>query len=311
MSNELMSLGPDPDEIDPTDSVPRHDDPIDLRPDLSRIGIVEIEKGVCEDTYENRQLLRRNEFNWDAVYDNSGRPTGLIAARSIESSRERRLLSLVEKKPLLSEPNNTNSDFLTGVDLMADDAAYKLCPPWVVGATRAWIKEQEQGGPKSSKRAPLGLPARCRIVKPDGIRCQLWFSGRIKDDGLCRIHLKTIRRPGADVERARLKLIQGAPYAVDKLEQLMETAVSEPVALKAATEILDRAGVRGGTELDVGIDVTDSRPAHVIVAERLQRLAQGATMIAGALGDQHRVIDAEIVVTEDSESTDEKKDKTD
>jgi hypothetical protein len=49
----------------------------------------------------------------------------------------------------------------------------------------------------------------------------------------------------------------------------------------------------------------------VIVAERLQRLAEGATMIAGVLGDQHRVIDAEIVVTEDSESTDEEKDKKD
>lgn len=303
MSKEI-SLGPDPEEIDPTDSIPRHDDPLDLRPDLSRIGIVEIEKGVCEDTYENRQLLRRNEFNWDAVYDNSGRPTGLIAARSIESSRERRLLSLAEKKPLLSDPNNTNSDFVTGVDLLADDAAFKLCPPWVIGATRAYIKEQEQGGPKSDKRAPLGLPARCRIVKPDGLRCQLWHSGRLKDDGLCRIHLKTIRRPGADVERARLKLVQAAPYAVDKLEQLMETAVSEPVALKAATEILDRAGVRGGVELDVGIDVTDSRPAHVVVAERLQRLAEGATMIAGALGENHRVIDAEIV--EDS-TTEEKK----
>lgn len=307
MSNEI-SLGPDPEEIDPTDSIPRHDDPLDLRPDLSRIGIVEIEKGVCEDTYENRQLLRRNEFNWDAVYDNSGRPTGLIAARSIESSRERRLLSLAEKKPLLSDPNNNNSDFVTGVDLLADDAAYKLCPPWVIGATRAYIKEQEDGGPKSDKRAPLGLPARCRIVKPDGLRCQLWHSGRLKDDGLCRIHLKTIRRPGADVERARMKLIQAAPYAVDKLEQLMETAASEPVALKAATEILDRAGVRGGVELDVGIDVQDSRPAHVIVAERLQRLAEGATAIAGVLGQENKVIDAEIVedsTTDGEEVTDD------
>lgn len=294
MSNEI-SLGPDPEEIDPTDSIPRHDDPLDLRPDLSRIGIMEIEKGVCEDTFENRQLLRRNEFNWDAVYDNSGRPTGLIAARSIESSRERRLLSLVEKKPLLSDPNNTNSDFITGVDLLADDAAFKLCPPWVIGATRAYIKEQDNGGPKSDKRAPLGLPGRCRIVKPDSVRCQLWHSGRIKDDGLCRVHLKTIRRPGADVERARMKLVQAAPYAVDKLEQLMETAVSEPVALKAATEILDRAGVRGGVELDVGIDVQDSRPAHVIVAERLQRLADGAAAVAGALGQENQVIDAEIV----------------
>ena len=294
MSTEI-SLSPDPEEIDPTDSVPRHDDPIDLRPNLGAIGIVEIEKGVCEDTYENRQLLRRNEFNWDAVYDNSGRPTGLIAARSIESNRERRLMSLAEKRSLLSDPNDNNSDFITGTDLLVDDVAVGKVPPWVIGATRSWIKEQEHGGPKSDKRQPLALPQRCRTVKIDGLRCQLWSSGRIKDDGLCRIHLKTIRRPGADVERARAKLVQAAPYAVDKLEQLMESATSEPVALKAATEILDRAGVRGGMDIGMDVEVTDSRPAHVIVAERLQRLAEGAVMVAGNLGQQNNIIDAEVI----------------
>lgn len=303
MSTEI-SLGPDPEEIDPTDSIPRHDDPIDLRPNLSSIGIVEIEKGVCEDTYENRQLLRRNEFNWDAVYDNSGRPTGLIAARSIESNRERRLMSLAEKRVLLSDPNDNNSDYVTGSDLLVDDVAVNKVPPWVIGATRAWIKEQENGGPKSNKRQPLALPQRCRIIKVDGLRCQLWSSGRVKDDGLCRIHLKTIRRPGADVERARAKLVQAAPYAVDKLEQLMETATSEPVALKAATEILDRAGVRGGMDIGMDVEVTDSRPAHVIVAERLQRLAEGAFITASSLAANNHIIEAEIV--EDKENGESK-----
>ena len=53
----------------------------------------------------------------------------------------------------------------------------------------------------------------------------------------------------------------------------MESAESEPVKLKAATEILDRAGVRAG--FDINTDVTlDVRPAASIIAERLQRLAQ-------------------------------------
>jgi len=51
----------------------------------------------------------------------------------------------------------------------------------------------------------------------------------------------------------------------------METAVSEPVKLKAATEILDRAGVRGGMELNVDIKTTDRSPAEIL-AERLARL---------------------------------------
>jgi hypothetical protein len=123
----------------------------------------------------------------------------------------------------------------------------------------------------------------------------LWSSGRVKDDGLCRIHLKTQRKPGEDVERARRKLIQAAPYAVDVLEDMMENAESEPVKLKAATEILDRAGVRGGTELSVDVEVNDARAPHVIVAERLQRLAAGAANTAASLEAKNQIIDAEIV----------------
>jgi hypothetical protein len=55
----------------------------------------------------------------------------------------------------------------------------------------------------------------------------------------------------------------------------MESAQSEPVRLKASTEILDRAGVRGGVEIDVGVDVTVRNP-HEIIKERLARLAAGA-----------------------------------
>jgi hypothetical protein len=55
----------------------------------------------------------------------------------------------------------------------------------------------------------------------------------------------------------------------------MESAESEPVKLKAATEILDRAGIRAG--IDINTDVTlDVRPAASIIAERLSRLANNA-----------------------------------
>ena len=55
----------------------------------------------------------------------------------------------------------------------------------------------------------------------------------------------------------------------------MNSAESEPVKLKAATEILDRAGVRAG--FDIGGEVSiDVRPAASIIAERLQRLAINA-----------------------------------
>lgn len=280
------------------DFEPALDTPVDMRPDLSAIGLVEMERGIVEDTYENRQVLRGALMTWDPVYSQTGAPTGLIAARSQEQAKERRVLSLAEKKPLLVDPLSNNSDYLTGLDLLVDEAACRITPPWVIGATKAWQKEQAEGGPKSSKRAPAALPHRCRIVKNDGLRCMLWSSGRLKDDGLCRVHLKTQRKPGEDVERARRKLMQSAPYAVDVLEELMETAVSEPVKLKAAAEILDRAGVRGGVDIGVDVEVTDSRSPAQIVMERLTRLRQGAENTAQLLAGVTSIQDADVVEAE-------------
>lgn len=300
--SELEAIGFDDEETeDKSLSMPDIATAYDLRPDLSEIGIVEHERGVCHDTYENRSLLRRANFAYDTVYDQMGRPTGLIAARSQEQLRERRVISLTEKRPLLSDPTNNNSDFLTGVDLILEDSALKITPAWVVGATRSWIEEQKNGGPKSKKRQPAALPHRCRFVKTDGLRCMLWSSGRVKDDGLCNVHLGSIRRPGQDVERARAKIVQSAAYAVDVVEELMENAQSEPVRLKAATEILDRAGVRGGVELDVGIDV-NVRSSKDIVLERLERMASAARDTVIELPASTKIIDAEPIV-EDSTIT--------
>lgn len=278
------------------------DEPLDLRPDLTLIGIEEVDKGVCEDTFENRQTLRRAKLNWDPVYSTNGIPTGLIRARSQQSTIERRILSLAEKKPIMVDPNNRNSDYLTGLDLVAEEKTDYLVPPWVIGATRLWIKEQEDGGPRSQKRQPLALPHRCRQIKDDGIRCMLWSSGRVKDDGLCRIHLRSVKhKTSDDIERARNKLQQAAPYAVDMLEDLMENAESEPVKLKAATEILDRAGVRGGIEIDSTVNV-DVRPAASIISERLNRLAAGAIETAAQIAStgvrveaDKDILDAEVV----------------
>ena len=259
-------------------TTPLVDVPFDRRPNLEELGILELERGICEDTFENRGVLRRAMLKWSPVFDDeTGAATNLIIARSIEQDKERALISINNKKSLLSDPGNINSDFVTGLDLLLDDDALKISPPWVVGATRAWLKEQEEGGPKTDKRAPLGLPGRCRMIKTDATRCQLWNSGRIKDDGLCRIHLGSTRRTANNVEVARQKISQASSYAVDVLEDLMETAISEPVKLKAATEILDRAGVRGGMELNIDIKNTDRSPAEVL-AERLARLEAVASL---------------------------------
>lgn len=277
------------------------DEPLDLRADLAALGIEEVDKGVCEDNYTNRAILRRARLGWDPVYSTNGIPTGLIRARSKETTMERRLLSLAEKRPLLVDPESNNSDYLTGLDLIAEEASDYLVPPWVVHSTRLFLKEQETGV-LNPKRQPLAQPHRCRQIKDDGIRCMLWSSGRPKDDGLCRIHLRSVKhKTSDDIERARQKLVQAAPYAVDMLEDLMENAESEPVKLKAATEILDRAGVRGGIEIDSTVNL-DVRPAASVIAERIQRLAQGALEANARLAQAGiDIVDAEVVIEEKPE----------
>jgi hypothetical protein len=121
------------------------DETLDLRPDLSLIGLEEVEKGVCEDNYQNRAILRKAKLSWDPVYSDNGVPTGLIRARSKETTIERRIQSLAEKRPIMVVPTDHNSDFLTGLDLLAEEATDYLVPPWVMHSTRLYLKEQEEG----------------------------------------------------------------------------------------------------------------------------------------------------------------------
>jgi hypothetical protein len=274
------------------------DTPTNLRPDLSVYGIEETDKGICQDTFENRSALRRARLNWIPVYAVNGVPTGLIQALSQEMQSKQRLLSLEEKAPILADARNKNSDYLTGFDLLAEAEADNIVPPWVLGATKVWAKEQNEG--LKVGRKPAHLPHRCKAIKDDGIRCQLWTGGRLQDDGLCRVHLGSLRnKPTDSVERARDRLTQATPAAVDILEQLMDSAESEPVKLKAATEILDRAGVRAG--FDINSEVTlDVRPAASVIQERLQRLA--SSVLEATPAPEEDTVDAEVV-----EDTPEKK----
>jgi hypothetical protein len=261
-------------------------------------GIEEVDRGTCEDTYENRAALRRAKLNWIPVYAVNGVPTGTIQALSPEMQSQQRLNSLTEKQAILTDPTSKNSDYLTGFDLLAEEAADNIVPPWVLGATRVWAKWEHSTDVEKAKRKAPNLPSRCKQIKDDGIRCQLWTGGRLQDDGLCRVHLGSLRnKPTDSVERARSRLTQAAPAAVDLLEHLIEHGESEPVKLKAATEILDRAGVRAGFDISTDVSI-DLRPAASIIAERLGRLSKGAENIiainAAANGGED-IIDAEVV----------------
>lgn len=246
----------------------------DIRPDLGMYGIEEVDRGICEDSYENRSILRTHRLNWNNVFDENGQPTGLIQILSPEMQAAKTRSTLEDRKALLTDDRDLNSDYLTEEALIIEEAADTLAPLWVIAQTRTWIRVREARKTDPKRMAQLeGAPHRCRYIKTDGIRCMLWCSGRVSDDGLCRTHLGTRSNnvTGA-VAKARTRAYQAAPAALAMLEQLMESAESEPVKLKAATEILDRAGIRGGVEIDAKVEVSE-RPAEEQIRERLMRLA--------------------------------------
>lgn len=109
---------------------------------------------------------------------------------------------------------------------------------------------------------------------------------------ICEAHganLPAVQKAAAArVQMARLKLINAVPDSVDVMIELRDNSPSDAVRGKMATEILDRAGVRGGTEIDVKVEAVD--PADVL-RQRLQSLA----LKSGA-----DVIDAEVVYEDDT-----------
>jgi hypothetical protein len=269
--------------------------PIDLRPQLDIYGIDEVDRGVCTDDYENRSILRANRMSWQIIYNEAGEPSGNIEVLSREMSEARSLKGVEDRSFLLLDERNPNSDYITEESLLIEEKADTVVPLWVSAATRTWIRVREarREDPKKSLMF-AGPPQRCSYIKQDGIRCLLWTTGRATDGDICRTHLgsKNNNQIGA-VAKARARAYQAAPAAIAMLEHLMESAESEPVKLKAAESILDRAGVRGGIEIDAKIEL-NVRPAADVILERLARLVPTASAIAEAEAEEEAA-EAEVV----------------
>ena len=255
--------------------------PISLLPDLSMWGIDSLEPGICLDTAENRRLLRENQARWLPVYDSHGRPTPLIQAVT-EAMKNARLQT--NKRVLLKDPKDKNSDYITGFSLIIEPKADDMAPAWVLACTRQFedvLAERERRGAEGKIYRPAlaSYPHRCKATTIDGTRCQRWCNGYAASGGMCRQHL-VFRRydEGGNshnietITRVRNKMISAAEMAADQLEELAYSATSEPVRMQASREILDRAGIRGGYEIDQKVEVSLVDPA-AIVRERLEKIA--------------------------------------
>lgn len=143
--------------------------------------------------------------------------------------------------------------------------------------------------PSSWKRATLSAPVpvvRCTYIFPDtherpGEQCKRWS---LRGAQKCVKHgaqLTNVKEHAAAVvEAGRLRLIEAVPELTDWLVDLAENSTSDAVRLKAITEGLDRAGLKGGAEID--INVNENQDPGSILRERLATL-------------KRRTIDGEVV----------------
>lgn len=128
--------------------------------------------------------------------------------------------------------------------------------------------------PDFRPRAERPVPSlKCVHIKKDGERCRRYARrGTGLTAGskpLCPKHggnLPNVKNHAAKiVDAARLAIADSVPDAVNRIVYLVNTdGVPESVQLKAATEILDRAGVKGGADMTVDVNVN-----HVSASDKL------------------------------------------
>lgn len=243
---------------------------------LHDLGIEEIEPMTCEDNYENRRRLRAGKLMWVQLTDpDSGMPTGMVRAFTDEELTARRDSVWEGKKPIMADPANPYSEYLPPQDLPMDGDM----PWWVKQHLRTWIQDEMSGKAEDKRRT---FPIRCEVIRTDGTRCWSW-AGNPKKTKRCKKHMAwEMDVDSANAKLAKLKFLQAAPAMADGLEELaMDRHESGAVRLKAMTEILDRAGVRGGSEIELTgkVEVQD---AGTEVQERLARLADRMEEAAAA-----------------------------
>jgi hypothetical protein len=149
-------------------------------------------------------------------------------------------------------------------------------------------------GWKPTVQQPVPV-VRCVIIKKDGNRCGRWsMRGMTKCYAHGRRELafpNVQKHKEAVIEAARMRLLDASDEAVDTLEQLLQPGTSEGIRLKAATEILDRNGIRGGFEVDVQVE-TKEDPAELLTKRLNQLRERHAAQQELVHGD---VLDADVV----------------
>lgn len=159
--------------------------------------------------------------------------------------------------------------------------------------TSAWYGVSPDFRPRADRPIPS---LKCVYIRADGSRCGRYA---VRGTGittgskaLCPKHggsLPSIKNHAEKVvEASRLALVDSVPDAVNKLVKLVNSDTApEQVQLNAAKEILDRAGLKGGPDMTVEVNLNEMKPSDKL-SEKLAAMRKPAE-----LEDMGEVVDEE------------------
>lgn len=138
------------------------------------------------------------------------------------------------------------------------------------------------------------IPAiQCTGTNSRGERCGRWA---IRGAEVCISHggnLPNVREAAdAVVQEVRMRIAGLTPEAAEVLEELTRPGTADAIRLKAATEILDRAGIKG--QLDINVQVEHKIDPGKTIAERLEQISTRAVEATVLEIGNNEVVDAEI-----------------
>jgi len=218
--------------------------------ELERYGFEEIEPYVVVDSSENRKRIRslEGDWFWEHVRDETHAPTGLIRVLTPSQMLARRDTVYERRKDILVDPENAWSDYVEPDDYPMDADV----PYFIKERLSKWKRAAANGIPEEERQP---FPRRCETIRHDETRCWNWASNPDKLPR-CKWHAGWVAEERTKLAQyAKQRLLEMTPDAVDRLEWYAHNAEGEAVGLKATTEILDRAGVRSGFELEVSGEV--------------------------------------------------------
>lgn len=127
-----------------------------------------------------------------------------------------------------------------------------------------------------SPETPLA-PVRCVTVESNGVRCEY---EAIEGQNRCLKHGASTTEAHKVIGAARKRLLGMTNTALETFDDVMKNSVNDSARIKAASEVLNRAGVKEDT--NINIQVEDKTEARSAVLDRLAQMKLEDTEIEDA-----------------------------